>query len=110
MSKYANFASFLPMSGEETVSILMPFLLEENRGHGPERLMVNGRQLVWRMRYRNMPGAEKTLLRIRPSLIDLLPICNPLFNSDSNNDVCTILRTIMHWGGVDNKLSTEANL
>ena len=66
MSKYAHFASFWPLSGEETVSILMPFLLEENRGHGPERLMVNGRQLVWRMRYRNMPGAEKTLLRLRP--------------------------------------------
>ena len=49
MSKYANFASSLPMSGEGTVIILMPFLLEENRRHGPERLMVNGRQLVWRM-------------------------------------------------------------
>jgi hypothetical protein len=22
---------------------------------------------------------------------------------DSNNDVCAILRAIMHWGGVDNK-------
>ena len=32
------------MSGEETVSILMPFLPEENRGDGPEGLMVNGRQ------------------------------------------------------------------
>ena len=80
MSKYANFASSLPMSGKETVSIPMPFLPEENRGDGPERLMVNGRQLVWRMRYRNMPGAEKTLLRIRPSLIDSLPIYSPLFN------------------------------
>src|ERR1700676_2692560 len=29
-SKYANFASSLPMSGEGTVIILMPFLLEEN--------------------------------------------------------------------------------
>jgi hypothetical protein len=67
MSKYANFASSLPMSGEGIVTILMPFLLEENRRHGPERLMVNGRQLVWRMRYRNMPGAEKAFLRIRPS-------------------------------------------
>jgi len=67
MSKFANFASFLPMSGEGTVIILMPFLLEENRRHGPERLMVNGRQLVWRMRYRNMLGAEKTFPRIRPS-------------------------------------------
>ena len=67
MSKYANFASSLPMSGEGTVIILMPFLLEENRRHGPERLMVNGRQLVWRMRHRNMLGAEKAFLRIRPS-------------------------------------------
>ena len=49
MSKYANFANSLPMSGEGPVIILMPFLLEENRRHGPERLMVNGRQLVWRM-------------------------------------------------------------
>ena len=67
MSKYANFADSLPMSGEGAVIILIPFLLEENRRHGPERLMVNGRQLVWRMRYRNMLGAEKTFLRIRPS-------------------------------------------
>src|SRR6266516_1188509 len=29
MSKYANFASSLPMSGEGTVIILMPFLLED---------------------------------------------------------------------------------
>jgi len=67
MSKYANFANSLPMSGEGTVIILMPFLLEENRRHGPERLMVNGQQLVWRMRFRNMLGAEKAFLRIRPS-------------------------------------------
>jgi hypothetical protein len=64
MSKYANLANSLPLSGEETVSILMPFLPEEDRGHGPEWLMVNGRQLVWRMRYPNMLGAEKTFLRI----------------------------------------------
>src|SRR3977135_2996766 len=79
-SKYANYASSLPMSGEGTAIILMPFLLEENRRHGPERLMVNGRQLVWRMRYRNMLGAEKAFLRIRPSQIDSLPIYSPLFN------------------------------
>jgi hypothetical protein len=45
-SKYTNFASSLPMSGEGIVSILIPFLPEENRGHGPERLIINGRQLV----------------------------------------------------------------
>jgi hypothetical protein len=67
LNKYANFASSLPMSGERTVITLTPFLLEENRRHGPERLRVNGRQLVWRMRYRNMLGAEKASLRIRPS-------------------------------------------
>jgi hypothetical protein len=67
MSKYPNFASSLPMSGEGTVIILMPFLLEENRRHGLEPLMVNGRQLVWRMRYQNMLGAEKPFLRIKPS-------------------------------------------
>jgi hypothetical protein len=59
MSKYANFASSLPMSGEGSVIILMPFLLEENRRHGHERLTANGQQLVWRMRYRNTLGAEK---------------------------------------------------
>src|SRR6476661_6128911 len=62
MSKCTNFASSLPMSGRETVSILMPFLPEENRGDGPEPLMANGRRLVWRMRYRNTHGAEKTFL------------------------------------------------
>jgi len=79
MSKYANFADSLPMSGEGTVIIRMPFLPEENRRHGPERLMANGRQLVWRMRHRNMPGAEKTFMRTRPSQIDSLPIYSPLF-------------------------------
>src|SRR5450755_4406758 len=49
MSQYANFASSLPMSGEGTVIILMPFLLKENRRHGPVRLMANGQQLVWRI-------------------------------------------------------------
>src|ERR1700704_994707 len=63
----ASRIEFPTMTGEGIVTILMPFLLEENRRHGPERLMVNGRQLVWRMRYRNMPGAEKAFLRIRPS-------------------------------------------
>jgi hypothetical protein len=67
LNKYVNFAGSLPMSGERTVIILTPFLLEENRRHGPERLRVSGRQLVWRMRYRNMLGAEKASLRIRPS-------------------------------------------
>src|SRR5260370_14930482 len=80
MSKFGNFASSLPRSGEGTVIILMPFRPEENRRHGPERLMVNGRQLAWRMRYRNMLGAEKTFLRTRPSWIDSLPIYSPLFN------------------------------
>jgi hypothetical protein len=70
MRKYANFASFLPMNGEETVSIPMPFLPEENRRLGPERLMVSGRRLAWRMRHPNIRGTEKTLLRTRPSLID----------------------------------------
>jgi hypothetical protein len=45
MSKYANFASFLPMNGLETVSIPMPFLPEGNRTLGPERLAVSGRRL-----------------------------------------------------------------
>src|SRR6478736_7989297 len=79
-SKYTNFVSSLPMSGKEPVSIPMPFLPEVNRGDGPVRLTVNGRQLVWRMRYRNTPGAEKPLLRTKPSLIDWLPIYSPLFN------------------------------
>jgi hypothetical protein len=64
-SNCANFASSLPVSGEGIVSILMPFLPEEN-WHGRERLIVSGRRLVWWMRYRNMIGAEKTLLRARP--------------------------------------------
>ena len=29
---------------------------------------------------------------------------------DSNSDVCATLQAIMHWGGVDNKLSAEADL
>jgi len=62
-----EFCQFLAQEGEGTVIILMPFLLEKNRRHGPERLMVNGQQLVWRMRYRNMLGAEKAFLRIKQS-------------------------------------------
>ena len=103
MSKYANFASSLPMSGEETVSIPMPFLPKENRGHGRGRLMANGRRLVWQMRHQNIPGAENASLRIKPNLTGSLPIYSPLFNGMSNGDVCAILRAIMHWGGVDNK-------
>ena len=67
------------MSGKEPVSIPMPFLAEENRGGGPVRLTVNGRQLVWRTRFRSMPGAEEAFLRIKPSLINWLPIYSPLF-------------------------------
>src|SRR5436190_18028278 len=79
-SKYANFASSLSVSGEETVITVIPSLLKENRRHGAERLMVNGRQLVLRTRYRNMLGVEKIFLRIKPNLINSLPIYSPLFN------------------------------
>jgi hypothetical protein len=103
LSKYANFASSLPMSGEETVSILMPFLPEENRGDGPERLMVNGRQLVWRMRYRNCLERKKTLPENKAELDRFAADLQSAIQRDSNSDVCTILRAIMHWGGVDNK-------
>src|SRR6186997_419394 len=67
MGKYVNFVSSLPKSGEEAASIPIPCQPEENRGDGPVRLTVNGRQLVWRMRYLNTLGAEKTLLKTRPS-------------------------------------------
>src|ERR1700680_2962590 len=70
MSNYVNFVSSLLMSGEETVIIPMPFLPEEDRRHGPERLMVNGGPLVWRMLYRNTIGAEGAFPRIKPSSID----------------------------------------
>src|SRR5258706_15909862 len=103
LSKYANFASSLPMSGEGTVIILMPFLLEENRQHGPERLMVNGRQLVLPVRYRNMLGAEKAFSENKVELDRFAADLQSAIQRDSNNDVCAILRAIMHWGGVDNK-------
>src|ERR1700731_4077419 len=80
MSKYANFASSSLTSGEGTGIILMPFLPGENWRHGPERWMANGRQLAWRMRYRNTHGAEKDFPRIRPSWIDSLPIYSPPFD------------------------------
>ncbi len=70
MSKFVNFVGFLPVNGQGAVIILMPFLLGENRQHGPERLVANGQHLVWRMRYRNMLGAEETFLSIRLSQID----------------------------------------
>ena len=63
----SEFCQFLAHEWGEAVSILIQFPPEENRGGGPERLMVNGRQLVWRMRYRNTHGAEETFLRVRPS-------------------------------------------
>jgi len=79
-SKFANFAGSLLVNGEEAVTIPMSFLPEENRRHGLERLMANGWQLVWRMRYRNMPAAERVFPRIRPSWIDSPPIYSLLFN------------------------------
>ncbi len=79
-SKFANFAGSLLVSGEGAVSILMPFLQEESCRHGPERLTVNGRQLVLRTRYLNMPGVERAFLRTRPSWIDWPPISSPPFN------------------------------
>jgi hypothetical protein len=68
------------VSGEEAVVTVIPFLLEENRRHGAERLMVNGRQLVLRTRYRNMLGVEKAFLKAKPSWINSLLIYSPLFN------------------------------
>ena len=91
-SKYTNFASSLPMSGEETVSIPMPFLPEENREDGPERLTVNGRQLVWRMRYRNTPGAGKTFAENKAELDRLAADLQSAIQRGSNSDVCAILR------------------
>ena len=102
-SKYANFASSLLMSGEETVSILMPFLPKENRGDGPERLTVNGRRLVWRMRYRNTPASGKNFAENKAELDRLAADLQSAIQRDSNSDVCAILQAIMHWGGVDNK-------
>ena len=90
------------MSGRETVSIPMPFLPEENRGHGPERLTVNGRRLVWRMRYRNMPGSGKNFAENKAEFDRLAADLQSAIQRDSNSDVCAILRAIMHWGGVDN--------
>jgi hypothetical protein len=55
------------MSGEGAAIIPIPFLPEENRRHGAEGLTVNGRQLVWRMRYRYMLAAEKAFQRTKPS-------------------------------------------
>jgi len=45
-SRCANFACSWLVSGQETVSIPMPFLSKENRGDGPERSIINGRQLA----------------------------------------------------------------
>jgi len=46
-NKFKNFAGSLLVSGEEAVIIRIQFLPEENRRHGPERLMATGRHMVW---------------------------------------------------------------
>src|SRR3984893_9511235 len=46
---------------------------------------------------------KRLFLRIRPSEIDCAADLQSAIQRDSNNDVCAILRAIMHWGGVDNK-------
>src|SRR3984885_13305994 len=101
-SNCANFASSLPVSGEGIVSILLPFLPEEN-WHGRERLIVNGRGLEWWRRDRTILGAGKNLSESKAGLHRFAADLQSAIQRDSYTDVCDIMLAIMHWGGVDNK-------
>jgi hypothetical protein len=102
MSKYANFASFLPMNGEETVS---------NSYAVPSRgkLQAWSRTVDGKWSAVGLADAAskyawhgKNFTENKAEFDRLAADLQSAIQRNSKSDVCTILRTIMHWGGADN--------
>ena len=91
------------MSGEETVSIPMPFL-----SRGKSRAWSRTVDGKWSAvgladAVSKYAWGGKNFSENKAELDRLAADLQSAIQRDSNSDVCAILRAIMHWGGVDNK-------